>query len=85
MSQHYRCDVCGEEMDTPSSGVREAVWMSGARATVSVKVSISPPSVADSGAPLHLCSLCFRKSVARVIQATLLTPDVWTALEGGEG
>ena len=85
MSRHYRCDVCGEEMDTPVAGVSEAVWMSGARATVSVNVSISSPAATNSGAPLHLCSLCFRKSVARVIQATLLTPDVWTALEGGEG
>ena len=77
MSRHYRCDVCGEEMDTQSFGVSEAVWLSGARNTISVNVSISPPEREGGDEPLHLCSLCFRKSVAQIIGAT--------ALEGGEG
>ena len=85
MSRHYRCDVCGEELDTPAYGASEAVWISGARDTVSVRVRIMQPLTADSGEPLHLCFLCFRKSVAQVIGANLLTPAVRTALEGGGG
>ena len=50
-----------------------------------VRIRIDTPAIADSDEPLHLCSLCFRRSVAQVIQATLLTPEVWTALEGGGG
>ena len=85
MSQHYRCDVCGEEMDAPAYGISEATFLSGARSGISVNVRISPPEREGGDEPLHLCSLCYRKSVARVIHATLLSAEVWTALEGEGG
>ena len=73
MTRHYRCDVCGEEMNSRASGISEATWLSGEQNTVKVSVRIGPPARENNDEPLDLCSLCFRKSVARVIGATLLT------------
>lgn len=64
MSQHYRCDVCGEEMSAPIAARQETTFVRGSRSGINLTVRAHLVTARSNDIP-DLCGACFIRGIVQ--------------------
>lgn len=71
MSQHYRCDICRNEISTRVTARQETVYVRGSRAGINLTVS-AHVQMARSGTTPDVCGKCFKKAIVQAFGIELV-------------